>query len=408
MKLNLTGNASDIEGEINISGSKSESNRLLILQALYPSIKIKNLSDSDDTVVLKKALNSDASEIDIHHAGTAMRFLTAFFAIQENRTTILTGSPRMQERPIKILVNALRDLGAEIEYLKNDGFPPIKISGKKLEKNEVSLEANVSSQYISALSLIAPVLPFGLKINLKGKLTSQPYLKMTLKLLEDLGVEVKFEKSVIEIKPLKSILSKSFTVESDWSSASYFFSIIALSENGKIQLNSFKKESLQGDSELVSLFKNLGVKAEFSKNYLVLQKEENFNFPETFKTNLSKTPDLAQTLAVTCFGLKIPCQLTGLHTLKIKETDRLVALKSELEKLGASVEITENSLSLKPNQKINPGISIKTYNDHRMAMAFAPLALKTEISIENPEVVSKSYPGFWEDLGKLRISGTNS
>jgi 3-phosphoshikimate 1-carboxyvinyltransferase len=337
-----------------------------------------------------------------------MRFLTAFFAIQENRTTILTGSPRMQERPIKILVNALRDLGAEIEYLKNDGFPPIKISGKKLEKNEVSLEANVSSQYISALSLIAPVLPFGLKINLKGKLTSQPYLKMTLKLLEDLGVEVKFEKSVIEIKPLKSILSKSFTVESDWSSASYFFSIIALSENGKIQLNSFKKESLQGDSELVSLFKNLGVKAEFSKNYLVLQKEENFNFPETFKTNLSKTPDLAQTLAVTCFGLKIPCQLTGLHTLKIKETDRLVALKSELEKLGASVEITENSLSLKPNQKINPGISIKTYNDHRMAMAFAPLALKTEISIENPEVVSKSYPGFWEDLGKLRISGTNS
>jgi len=207
---------------------------------------------------------------------------------------------------------------------------------------------------------------------------------------------------------LKSILSKSFTVESDWSSASYFFSIIALSENGKIQLNSFKKESLQGDSELVSLFKNLGVKAEFSKNYLVLQKEENFNFPETFKTNLSKTPDLAQTLAVTCFGLKIPCQLTGLHTLKIKETDRLVALKSELEKLGASVEITENSLSLKPNQKINPGISIKTYNDHRMAMAFAPLALKTEISIENPEVVSKSYPGFWEDLGKLRISGTNS
>jgi len=406
MKLNLTGNASDIEGEINISGSKSESNRLLILQALYPSIK--NLSDSDDTVVLKKALNSDASEIDIHHAGTAMRFLTAFFAIQENRTTILTGSPRMQERPIKILVNALRDLGAEIEYLKNDGFPPIKISGKKLEKNEVSLEANVSSQYISALSLIAPVLPFGLKINLKGKLTSQPYLKMTLKLLEDLGVEVKFEKSVIEIKPLKSILSKSFTVESDWSSASYFFSIIALSENGKIQLNSFKKESLQGDSELVSLFKNLGVKAEFSKNYLVLQKEENFNFPETFKTNLSKTPDLAQTLAVTCFGLKIPCQLTGLHTLKIKETDRLVALKSELEKLGASVEITENSLSLKPNQKINPGISIKTYNDHRMAMAFAPLALKTEISIENPEVVSKSYPGFWEDLGKLRISGTNS
>ena len=385
--------------KIQITGSKSESNRLLLLRALYSEISIKNVSNSDDSVLMQKALTSDADIIDIHHAGTAMRFLTAYFSIQGNREVILTGSARMKERPIKILVEAVRRLGANITYLENDGFPPIRIVGKKMTEHKVSLMANVSSQYISALLLIASKLENGLELHLEGKITSIPYIKMTLSLLNEVGIETSFIENTIIVKPSTSSLKKqTLTVESDWSSASYFYSVIALSEIGtEITISAYKKQSLQGDSVLAELYKSFGVETHYTENSVRLVKFKEVHTAAT-KFHLSDAPDIAQTIAVTAFGLGIACDMTGLHTLKIKETDRLVALKTELEKLGASVTISDDALHLKSSDEIKSGISIATYKDHRMAMAFAPLGLKTAIHIENADVVSKSYPQFWEDF----------
>ncbi len=398
----------DSKLEISITGSKSETNRLLLLQALFPNLTLKNTSNSDDSEVMKQALQNSQPEthnpqlIDIHHAGTAMRFLTAFFAIQENREVVLTGSSRMHERPIKILVDALRQLGAEISYESNEGFPPIKINGKKLTQNRVALAANVSSQYISALLLIAPKLENGLELTLEGEITSVPYINMTLELLNEIGIETSFVGNKIIINPKSQILHpKSIIIESDWSSASYYYSIIALSEIGtEITLSSYKKNSLQGDSALAEIYINFGVETIFETNSIILKKTNNYQSSIIYY-QLNNSPDIAQTIAVTCFGLGLGCHLTGLHTLKIKETDRLVALKTELSKLGALVSVTNDSLTLKPSNHINPNCSIKTYQDHRMAMAFAPLALKTSIIIEEAEVVSKSYPTFWEDLKRI-------
>ena len=395
-----------------LSGSKSETNRLLLLQALYPNISLENTSNSDDSDVMMKALSTichiersrDDIIINIHHAGTAMRFLTAYFAIQENRDVILTGSARMKERPIKILVDALRQLGAEITYEENEGFPPIKIKGKKLTQSKVTLPANVSSQYISALLLIAPKLENGLELTLEGDITSIPYIKMTLALLNEIGVETTFENNSITVNPQSTIHNSQLIIESDWSSASYFYSIIALSEVGtQITLSSFKKDSLQGDAALVEIYKNFGVKTTFNDNKsITISKTTSHNSQFTIHNlDLNNSPDSAQTIAVTCFGLGIGCHLTGLHTLKIKETDRLRALKNELEKLGAEVSVTNDSLTLASHSlSFNDSWNepVKTYQDHRMAMAFAPLALKNTITIEDAEVVSKSYPNFWEDL----------
>ncbi|HIP47642.1 MAG TPA: 3-phosphoshikimate 1-carboxyvinyltransferase [Lutibacter sp.] len=387
-----------------LPGSKSESNRLLILQKLFPFIQIENLSNADDTSVLLKALNSEDRVIDIGHAGTAMRFLTAFFAVQEGKTTQLTGSKRMQERPIKVLVDALVELGAEIQYLKKDGFPPIEIKGKKLTKSKIRVNGNISSQYISALLLVAPSLSSGLEIELLGNITSIPYIKMTLSLLNKLGVKTSFKDKFIVVEPIQNLEFKTqnFRIEPDWSSASYYYSLAALQPNTKIELVGFKKNSLQGDSILPDIYEKLGIKTTFTNNGLFLESTNTTlnNNPLTF--NLIQTPDLAQTIAVTCLGLGIECHLMGLHTLKIKETDRLQALKNELEKLGASVKITNDSLFLKSNflpfEKDGSGtFLIKTYDDHRMAMAFAPLSVLQAISIENATVVSKSYPNFWED-----------
>ena len=398
----------DSKLEISITGSKSETNRLLLLQALFPNLTLKNTSNSDDSEVMKQALQNSQPEthnpqlIDIHHAGTAMRFLTAFFAIHENREVVLTGSSRMHERPIKILVEALRQLGAEISYESNEGFPPIKINGKKLTQNRVALAANVSSQFISALLLIAPKLENGLELTLDGEITSVPYINMTLELLNEIGIETSFVGNKIIINPKSQILHhKSIIIESDWSSASYYYSIIALSEIGtEITLSSYKKNSLQGDSALAEIYINFGVETIFETNSIILKKTNNYQ-SSIINYQLNNSPDIAQTIAVTCFGLGLGCHLTGLHTLKIKETDRLVALKTELSKLGALVSVTNDSLTLKPSNHINPNCSIKTYQDHRMAMAFAPLALKTSIIIEEAEVVSKSYPTFWEDLKRI-------
>ncbi|SFZ90979.1 3-phosphoshikimate 1-carboxyvinyltransferase [Flaviramulus basaltis] len=389
------------QSSIKITGSKSESNRLLLLQALYPDFKLENVSNSDDSNLMTNALSSQSNLVDIHHAGTAMRFLTAYFSIQEGRQVVLTGSKRMKERPIKILAEALQDLGAEISYVENEGFPPIKIKGKSLTKNKVSLKANVSSQYISALLLVASKLENGLELTLEGEITSIPYINMTLSLLDEIGVESSFIKNVITVKPnTKSLKPKTLTVESDWSSASYYFSIVALSEVGtEVTISSYKESSLQGDSVLVNIYKHFGVTSNFKGNSLTLKKEA--IDLEPLILNLKNAPDIAQTIAVTCFALGMSCNLTGLHTLKIKETDRLVALKKEIEKLGGKVEITNESLKLEPSKNIKEFVSIETYNDHRMAMAFAPLALKTSILIEDAEVVSKSYPTFWDDLKSI-------
>ncbi len=386
--------------KIVITGSKSESNRLLLLQALYPELQIENLSNSDDSEVMQKALKSTSNIIDVSHAGTAMRFLTAFFATQTGREITITGSSRMKERPIQVLVEALNALGADISYLETEGCPPLKIKGKSLSTHQVSLKANVSSQYISALLLIAPKLENGLELTLEGEITSIPYINMTLDLLNQIGVKTSFENNSIEVSPLKALNSPQeiLTVESDWSSASYFYSIVALSPVGsKITLSSYKKDSLQGDSVLADIYTDFGVVTRFNANAITLTKQVNCQLPAV-SCQLQNAPDIAQTIAVTCFGLGIGCHLTGLHTLKIKETDRLVALKTELEKLGAQVDITNDALQLKPSIHIINNVSVATYHDHRMAMAFAPLGLKTNLQIEDAMVVSKSYPTFWEDL----------
>ncbi|SFN62619.1 3-phosphoshikimate 1-carboxyvinyltransferase [Paenimyroides ummariense] len=389
-----------------ISGSKSETNRLLLLQALYPNLKIENASNSDDSEVMKNALQSvgKSSEINVYHAGTAMRFLTSFYAIQEGLEVVISGSNRMHERPIKILVDALNQLGSDISYLNQEGFPPIKIIGKKIQGNKVLIDANVSSQYITSLMLIGSSLPNGLEIQLQGKITSIPYIKMTLSVLQSLGIKAEFENNIIKIPHTEKLTNDTFVVESDWSSASYFYSLIALSKiDTEITLGYFKQNSLQGDAVLAEIYQNFGVQTIFTDNKIILKKIENPSI-KNINLNLNNAPDIAQTIIVTCLGLGITCNLTGLHTLKIKETDRLQALKNELEKFGASVSISADSIQLINSVVFqNDPIKIETYQDHRMAMAFAPLILKQSLVIKNAEVVSKSYPDFWNDLKLLNV-----
>lgn len=390
-----------LQKTIQITGSKSETNRSLLLQALFPNVRIENLSNSDDGEVMQKGLKKTSGEVDIHHAGTAMRFLTGYFASQEGKEVILTGSQRMQERPIKVLVEALRNLGASIEYVKEEGYPPIKISGKKLEKDKVSLPANISSQYISSLLLIAPSLKNGLELNLVGKITSVPYIKMTLSLLEQIGVTTSFEGNTIKVEPKDMVQDATLVVESDWSSASYFYSIVALCEVGTtIQLSSYKKNSLQGDSVMAEVYKDFGVETTFGDHTITLTKTSD-EIPQHVEYDLSNAPDTAQTISVTCLGLGMGCHLTGLHTLPIKETDRLAAMQTELSKFGAKVDIDAESLTLQPTSSLKSGVAVDTYNDHRMAMAFGPLAVKTTFKVNDAEVVSKSYPDFWNDLSTL-------
>ncbi|MEP2280644.1 3-phosphoshikimate 1-carboxyvinyltransferase [Maribacter sp.] len=402
MKLHLTGPANaKLNDTITITGSKSESNRSLLLTALFPDINIENISNSDDAQVMAKGLHISNGTVDIHHAGTAMRFLTGYFSSQEGKDVILTGSKRMTERPIKILVEALRALGAEISYEQEEGYPPIKIKGQRIVKDKVSLPANVSSQYISSLLLIAPSLENGLELELVGKITSVPYIKMTLALLEEIGVTTSFEDNVIKVSAKDKVAPTTLVVESDWSSASYFYGICALASPGtEISLSAYKKKSLQGDSVLADIYKAFGVETTFGENSITLKKTDKKVLQEN-EINLANAPDIAQTIAVTCFGLGVGCHLTGLHTLKIKETDRLEALNTELSKLGANISVTDKTLTILPTTEINTDVAIDTYNDHRMAMAFAPLAIKTTLIVNDAEVVSKSYPDFWNDLKQL-------
>lgn len=393
---------------VEISGSKSISNRLLILSHLFENtIMIENLSNSQDTQLLQEALSSDAEIIDIHHAGTAMRFLTSYFSLQEGRTTVLTGSERMKERPIGSLVDALRHLGADITYVEKEGFPPLKIIGKRLDKSSVSIPANISSQFISSLLLVGSKLENGLEIDLEGKITSRPYLEMTLKILRSIGIGTQWEGQIIKIFPniqseKNSQIIKCIT-ESDWSSASYYYSLAAIGRKS-INLKSFRPYSLQGDSDLKEIYWNFfGVNtiSQGSESKISLLPESSFIFPEKIYLNMNDCPDIAQTLCVTATALQIPFEITGLETLKVKETDRLVALKNELFKIGCISEITDDSIFSLKFFEPNSQISIETYNDHRMAMSFAPFCLIKELTIENKDVVEKSYPQFWEDLEKV-------
>ena len=388
---------------ISITGSKSETNRLLILQYLYPNIKIINPSKSEDSVVLKKALYSSSNTIDIYHAGTAMRFLTALFSIIESKEIILTGSLRMQNRPIEVLVSSLKKIGANINYLEKNGYPPLKIIGKKLIKDKVSLDSNISSQYISALMLIAPKLKNGLLIKLNGTITSKPYILMSQSILKKIGIQADFNQNYIKVEPYRDVIKPTqIVVESDWSSASYYYSLVSLSSIGtEIILSNFKKNSLQGDSILSMIFLDFGVQTIYENNKIILTKVKMSK--NQINYNLINSPDIAQTIAVTCLGLGINCFLTGLHTLLIKETNRLQALKTEIEKFGAKVYIDKDSINISKSQNLKDNVKIDTYEDHRMAMSFAPLSLVTNIQINNAEVVAKSYPDYWADLKKIGI-----
>ena len=391
---------------VQISGSKSISNRLLILESLFKNIKIGNLSNSQDTQLLKKALEQNTDIVDIHHAGTAMRFLTSYYSIFEGKTTILTGSKRMKERPIKNLVTALQNLGVEIEYLENEGFPPLKITGRKITQTKVDVPANISSQFITSLLLIAGKLENGLEINLVGEVTSRPYIEMTLDILTKFGIKNSFIENTIKVENFDvndELSMVNYEVESDWSSASYFYSIAALGRE-TIHLKSFYKESTQGDSAITKIYEEFfGIKTIFIENVhkITLQPDPNFQFPEKIVLDMNNCPDIAQTLCVTASALKIPFEISGLGTLRVKETDRLQALNNELKKIGTETEITDLSIKSISFNKPEENISIKTYQDHRMAMSFAPYCLIKELNIEDEDVVEKSYPMFWEDLNTI-------
>ncbi|WP_167615632.1 3-phosphoshikimate 1-carboxyvinyltransferase [Maribellus sediminis] len=394
----------NIQGSINLPASKSISNRALIINALsYSPYPIRNLSDSDDTKVLEAALFSNTSKFDIGHAGTAMRFLTAFLAKIVGEWEI-TGSERMQQRPIKILVDALVQLGAKIEYINNEGYPPLKILGSHLEGKTLELDGSISSQYISALLLIAPTIENGLTLELKGDITSRSYIKLTLELMAKFGIQYQWEGNKIVV-PEQHYFPMDFTCEADWSGASYWYQIMALADDGEILLENLKLDSLQGDANIADWFVPFGVSSIQKENGVLLKKTKNYH-PQELVLDFIENPDVAQTMACLCVAKEIPFHFTGLKTLKIKETDRIAALQNELAKFGAQlVEPADGELAWegKLDMEMKEDLPlIKTYHDHRMALAFAPMALAgLPMQIDDPMVVTKSYPGFWEDLEKV-------
>ena len=388
-----------LKASVKLPASKSICNRALILNALsYSPYEIQNLSDCDDTEVMVKALDSNDRDFDIKAAGTAMRFLTAFLSKVVGEWTI-TGTERMKNRPIKILVDALNALGARVEYMEKEGYPPLRIFGSALHGGEISLAGGVSSQYISALLMIAPLMENGLTLHLEGNIISKPYINLTLQLMAQYGVKAEWDGQTIKVCP-QEYNSVPFTVESDWSAASYWYSMMAWSRNAEVELLGLFKNSLQGDAAGAKLFAQLGVGTTFSDRGVVLK--HNGNSVKKLNYNFVNEPDLAQTFVVTCVLLNTPFRFTGLQSLKIKETDRIEALKTELRKLGYLLTDSNNSILEWNGERCEPEAHpvIATYEDHRMAMAFAPAALVRPegIEIADPEVVSKSYPHFWEDL----------
>jgi 3-phosphoshikimate 1-carboxyvinyltransferase len=421
MKQNiiLTKTNKSVSGTIHLTGSKSECNRALIIEALsHGKVKVENISDAADTVTLAGILRSEVgsqksdvlsnseienpkSEINIGPAGTAMRFLTAYFSFQDEEV-ILTGSERMKQRPIGILVNALREVGAHIDYIENEGYPPLRIKGSlgQQQKDKISIQGDISSQYITALLLIAARLPLGLTLQIEGELTSKPYVEMTLAMLQQAGIQHQWEGNSIHI-PYQEFRETSLNVEPDWSAASYWYAIAALADEAELFLPSLTSYSLQGDSVITEIMANFGITSQFKDGGVHLKKEVKPLSRKIF--DLKSCPDLAQTIIVVCAALGHEATFTGLETLKIKETDRVLALQTELAKMGVKLIEKGQVYKLDCSEKFTPkSIFINTYDDHRMAMAFAPLALLIpEVEIEDFNVVEKSYPAFWEDLKKV-------
>lgn len=387
---------------ITLNSSKSESNRLLIIQALSKEIiNINNLSNANDTIILKNLLNKNSNSIwNIEDAGTTMRFLTSFLSLKKNEVKI-TGSKRMEKRPIAILVNALNEIGAKIKYLKKEGYPPIYIKNKISQKiNSIQIKGNISSQYISSLLLIAPILKNGIKIKIVEPFYSKPYVEMTLSLMKNFGIKYKWNKNKIKITNQK-YLSGSYKIESDWSAASYWYSIVSINDHIRsLKLIGLRKNSFQGDKIIADIMKNIGVYTRFERDGISLIK--NSNLESTKEINFKNCPDLAQTILVIAAVKKIKLKLKGLESLKIKETDRLIAMKKELKKIGCNFyEANDEWILEKRNNKLPKKLIINTYKDHRVAMSFASLSSKLELVIRDPEVVNKSYPNFWNDLESI-------
>jgi 3-phosphoshikimate 1-carboxyvinyltransferase len=407
MVYNISKTDLSIKGTINLDGSKSISNRALIIRSLCEKdFDISYLSTSKDTTTLQSLLNSKEEVLNAGAAGTTFRFMTAYLSLQKG-TQILTGSDRMKQRPIGVLVDALRKLGANIEYLENEGYPPLKIHSPNIStNNRISISANVSSQYISALLMIGPVLPNGIVLDLSTNIVSRPYIEMTLNLMAHFGIRYQWEGNLINV-PNQKYQSKSYKVEADWSAASYYYSLAAFSNDLALQLNGVWENSVQGDAVLSEMMHRFGIKSTFNSDGVFLTKTSTVN-PDSFEWDFIRCPDIAQTIAVICAGLGVSGSFTGLETLRIKETDRIAALHDELAKVQVdflfqddkSEQSGKDYFGVSGSANVQSPI-FETYEDHRMAMAFAPLAMLGAIQIKEPMVVVKSYPKFWKDLESL-------
>lgn len=396
--VKISKDSKSLSGTVDLVSSKSESNRVLIINSLLgDKININNLSNSDDTQLMKKLLESNQKELNTNNAGTVMRFLTSFFAIKDSET-ILTGAERMKERPIKELVDVLKFLGSDITYLEKENYPPLLIKGKKLSGGEISINGNISSQYITSLLLIAPLLENGLTINIKENISSKPYIEMTLTLMSYFGIKSSFEGSKIIVENQKYI-PNNFTVESDWSSASYWYGMAAFAEKLDLKLLYLKKDSLQGDSIIAKIMESFGIKTDYVEDGVILSKTN--NVVDSFEFDFSDCPDLAQTIAFLCTGLKIKAKLTGLESLRIKETDRIRALANEISKTNTKIFEGDNFLEIYPTDKnLNLNIPFSSYEDHRMVLGASMLSMIDEVSISDYSCISKSYPDFFNNLRK--------
>lgn len=403
MIFSITKPDNQLKGTIAVPASKSLSNRLLIINALScKPVKLLNLSDSDDTQIVERALSENGEVVDAGHAGTAMRFLTAYLAATTKKTVIITGTERMKNRPIGQLVEALRKLGADVRYDQKEGFPPLQIFPSNVQGGTLEIDGSVSSQFISALMMIGPLLEKGLELHLKNEVISSSYIQMTAGLMHEFGVETDIQDRVITIAP-QSYSGTDVTVEGDWSGVSYWYQMAAFAEDADLYIEGLKPLSYQGDSKVKELFEPLGVATTFTETGIHLSKTSVYS--SIYKFNFIENPDLVQTMAVTLVMMGIPFEFDGTQSLRIKETDRITALQTELEKFGAWLEYDgKGKLTWNGKRDVNLKRSyrIATYHDHRMALAFAPIALLgPKIKIEDPGVVAKSYPGFWDDLRQL-------
>ena len=401
MLLSLTKHNPDLIGAIKLNGSKSINNRALVIRALCEAdCQLDNLSNAEDSQQLLELLQSEEKVLDARAGGTTFRFLTAFLSIQSD-TRILTGSARMKQRPVGPLVKALRQLGANISFLEKDGYPPIQIGAPSIgHSNHLSIPANISSQFISALLMIAPTLPLGLILELEGDIVSPSYIHMTLRLMKHFGIESDWQDRTIRIEAQK-YKARDFFVEADWSAASYYYGLAAFAKNVDLTLEGLLPNSIQGDSVLAEIMTTFGIETQYLNNSIRLTKKENFELPEQFNYNFIDCPDIAQTLAVVCAGLGVPAHFTGLQTLRIKETDRIAALATELAKVSVDFPSVSHDAFPLEGKAVVTKPTFDTYEDHRMAMSLGMLAMMGLVEIREPEVVGKSYPMFWEDLGKL-------